>query len=134
MLLPIIGTRVGRVKVIFTLPKHIHRPGYLEQVPKEWPTQPLAYVEWYTRQASTADKTHGMYKITSSYDTQGRQQGSIISLSSIRPSCMLFPIFPKPRTPEAKILENWTPDNVLDEAKSFLISNFLDLYTFQTIW
>ena len=134
MYLHVIGTRVGRVKVIFTLPKTIQRPGYIEQAPKEWPTEPLAYIEWYRRQASIADKTHGMYKISASYDTQGRGQGSIISLSNIRQSCMLIPIFPKPQTPEAKKLENWTPDNVLDEATSFLINNFLDLYTFQTVW
>jgi hypothetical protein len=47
---------------------------------------------------------------------------------------MLIPIFPKPQTPEAKIIERWTPDNVLDKAKSFLVNNFLDLYMFQTIW
>ena len=95
--------------------------------------QPLAYVEWYARLASVADKTHGMYKISPSYDTQGRRQGSIISLSNIRQSCMLIPIFPKPQTAEAKDL-NWTPDNVLDEARSFLVNNFLNLYTFQSIW
>lgn len=75
-----------------------------------------------------------MYKISRSYDTQGRQQGSIIPLSNIRQSCMLIPIFPKPRTPEAKNLDNWTSDNVLDKATSFLINNFLDFYAFQTIW
>jgi hypothetical protein len=134
VLIQIIGTRIGRVRVIFTLPKTIQRPGYIEESPKEWPTQPLAYIEWYTRQASTADKTHGMYKISRSYDTQGRQQGSIIPLSNIRQSCMLIPIFSKPRTPEAKNLDNWTSDNVLDKATSFLINNFLDFYAFQTIW
>lgn len=128
------GTRVGCVKIIFSLPKIIQRPGFQEPAPKEWPTQPLAYVEWYTRQGSLADKTHGMYKIFPAYDSQGCQQGSIIPLSNIRQSCMLIPIFPKPRTQEAKNLESWTPGNILDKAKAFLINNFLDLYTFQTVW
>jgi hypothetical protein len=47
---------------------------------------------------------------------------------------MLIPIFPKPRSPEARNLDNWTPDNVLDEARFFHINNFLDLYSFQTLW
>jgi hypothetical protein len=75
-----------------------------------------------------------MYKISQAYDSQGRQQGSIIPLSNIRQSCMLIPIFPKPKTPEIKNLESWTSDNVLDQVNSFLINNFLDLYAFQTIW
>ena len=130
----ITGTRVGRIKIIFSLPKIIERPGYQESAPKEWPTQPLAYVEWYTRQGTLADKTHGMYKVFPAYDSQGRQQGSIIPLSNIRQSCMLIPVFPKPRTQKDQNLEGWTPGNVLDKAKAFLINNFLDLYTFQTVW
>jgi hypothetical protein len=75
-----------------------------------------------------------MYKISPSRDAQERTQGSIISLSNIRQSCMLIPVFPKPQSLEARNLDNWTPDNVLDEARSFHINNFLHLYTFQTLW
>ncbi|PPR07087.1 hypothetical protein CVT26_005304, partial [Gymnopilus dilepis] len=88
------GTRVGRVKVIFSLPEKIPAPGQPISAPPSWPKKPLAYVEWYTRQGSIANATHGMYQISKSKpDKDGRRPGEVIPLSNIRQSCMLFPLF-----------------------------------------
>jgi len=98
---------------------------------------PLAYVEWFTRQAVTPNKNHGMYQISRAYDSQGRIQGSVIPLSNIRQSCMLFPIFPKSQTGTASSahpFEDWTPENTLDRANRFLVNNFLHKYAYQTVW
>ncbi len=124
-----LGTRVGRVKVIFTLPTKIEAPGTHILAPSSWPKGPLAYVEWYTCQVSTAHKVHGMYQISKATDTHGRWQGAIIPLTNIRQSCMLFPVF-KGVPAEAK----WHYDNVLDRADTFLINNWLSKYSYQTIW
>ena len=88
-------------------------------------------MEWYTHQGPEleADKVHGMYHISRATDSQGRRQGAVIPLSNIRQSCMLFPVF-KGNREEA----NWQPDNVLDGTDAFLINNFLNKYSYQTIW
>jgi len=124
-----LGTQVARVKVIFTLPKTIVAPGMHIEAPQRWPKGPLAYVEWYTRQATVTHKDHGMYHISKAKDSHGRQQGTIIPLANIRQSCMLFPVF-SGHADEAR----WLPHNVLDKADSFLINNWLNKYSYQTIW
>jgi hypothetical protein len=121
------------VKVIFTLPKVIQGPGFQNPAPEQWPKAPLAYVEWFTRQAPVANKVHGMYQISKAYDSQKRRQGSIILLSNIRQSCMLFPIFPKSTLPDSDY-STWKPDNILDLAKTFIINNWLSKYSYQTLW
>jgi len=135
---PITGTRVGRVRVIFTLPAEVNSITGKRPAPRKWPTEPLVYIEWYSTLQKTANPRHGlMYHIkkvtapvtsSTSSSTRPRVQGAIIPLSEIRQSCMLFPIFP------ASVPNHWTPDNVLDEASSFYINNWLSKYSYQTIW
>ncbi len=50
------------MKVIFTLPKVIQVPGFQNPAPEQWPKAPLAYVEWFTRQAPVANKVHGIIR------------------------------------------------------------------------
>ena len=73
-----------------------------------------------------------MYRIkkvsSTSSTTAGKVQGTILPLSRIRQSCMLFPIFP------SSIPAHWTPDSILDHASSFYINNWLSKYSYQTIW
>jgi hypothetical protein len=118
------------MKVIFTLPGTLQAPGYTKAAPSYWPTTPLAYMEWFTPQGPVANKTHSMYKISKAFDSQGRPQGTIIPISNIRQSCMLFPIFPK----NQRIPGDWHPNNILDKVESFLISNWLNKYSYQTLW
>ncbi|KAF8157936.1 hypothetical protein B0H34DRAFT_435463 [Crassisporium funariophilum] len=127
------GTRVGRVRVIFTLPPTITEYGVSIPAPEAWPTAPLAFVEWYSTFSSTPLEQHGMmYNIKKIKNTQGtRCQGAIIPLTDIRQSCMLFPMLERnsDNVPDA-----WTPDNTLDMASSFLLNNWLSKYSYQTLW
>ncbi len=116
----VLGTRIGRVKVIFSLPPFIDGPGSSTQSPTVWPKIPLAYIEWYTRQGPTADKVHGMYRISKAVDNEGHSQGAIIPLSNIRQGCMLFPSF-------RGRVDDWNSENVLDECNSFFINNWLTI-------
>ncbi|KAI1785454.1 hypothetical protein LXA43DRAFT_976229 [Ganoderma leucocontextum] len=56
------GTRIARVKVLFRLPNTMH----VGDAPSVWPTEPLAYVEWYTALKSVAEPHH---KILYAYKT-----------------------------------------------------------------
>jgi hypothetical protein len=104
------GTRIGRIRVIFTLPRELD--GF--PVPKTWPTQPLAYIEWYLPLKPTAHSSTGMYHIKKfKPETSGLSRCSIISLAAIRQSCMLSPSFGE------EVDEFWTSTNVLDVSHSF---------------
>lgn len=125
-----LGTRIGRVKIIFSLPKDLHAPGGKIPAPLAWPKEPLAYVEWYTRLGGLANGVHGMYQISrSKVDKDGHYPGEVIPLSNIRQSCMLFPVFQGSPDEAA-----WKPSNVLDKAEKFLVNNWLSKYSYQTIW
>lgn len=124
-----IGTRIGRVRVIFRLPEFIQQPGHSIPLPAYLPYNPLVYVEWYTRQGTAPNPTHGMYTISRAFDANGRPQGSVIPLSSIRQSCMLIPLFPKPNGGL-----DWMAENVLDKAEKFMINNWSSKYAYQTIY
>ena len=126
----LLGTRVGRVRMIFRLSEAICRPGYNLPLPSYLSKELLVYVEWYTCQGHAPNATHGMYIISKAYDTQERRQGAVVPLSSIRQSCMLTPVFPK--TDQEMLL--WTSDNVLDVAESFYINNWQSKYSYQTIY
>jgi hypothetical protein len=127
------GTRVGRVRVIFTLPEEVQSITGIRPAPSNWPKDPLVYIEWYSRLENAAKPRNGMMycikKVSSTTMDQGtRVQAAILPLSSIRQSCMLFPVFP------ISVPAHWTPDSVLDYASSFYINNWLSKYDYQTIW
>ena len=126
-----LGTRIGRVRVIFTLPKEVETHLGTQPAPRNWPTEPLVYIEWYSKLGGAADLKHGlMYHIKKVTTTSNpvRVQGAILPLTRIRQSCMLFPLFPK------VVPSHWTPTNVLDHATSFLVNNWLSKYSYQSIW
>lgn len=128
------GTRIGRVKVIFTLPRRLSGNHYgNRQVPDYWPREPLVYVEWYGRLPLNPDPTHMMYKIKKAAPrADGLPQGNIIPLSQIRQSCHLCPCFPT--GPQGVVPPEWTSDNVLDLADSFYVNNWASMYSYQTLW
>jgi hypothetical protein len=70
-----------------------------------------------------------MYVVSKSNDMQGIPAGSIIALSAIRQSCMLIPKFINANNEKL-----WNPNNVLDCAGIFLLNNWLNKYSYQTIW
>lgn len=120
----IVGTRIGRLRVIFRLPQTtLAGPS-----PAIWPRNALAYVEWYTPLKRTAESDHNMYSIRIQRRDDGTPAGSVIPLSSIRQSCMLFPVYGR-SVPIA-----WTSNTVLDQCSSFLVNNWSSMYAYQTIW
>jgi hypothetical protein len=89
----------------------------------------MAYVEWYSPLKPHADHNTGMYRVkTLKPGSSGNTHCSIIPLTSIRQSCMLFPSFGEEVDP------SWTSSNVLDSSHSFLLNNWRDLYTYKTVW
>src|SRR5882757_2063570 len=127
----LLGTRVGRLRVIFTLPKQVETIMGPQPTPESWPKGPLVYIEWYTKFDSSANVKNGMmYRIRKASTTAPNPpmiQGAILPLCNIRQSCMLFPIVP----PGEDVPTNWTPSNVLDGASSFLVNNWLSKYSYQ---
>lgn len=115
------------MRVIFCLPSQVDAGLGVQDAPAFWPLDPLAYIEWYKTQRSTADDSTGMYVIKKTKDIQ---QCSIITLKSIRQSCMLIPKFDD----SIDWKSTWTADNILDQASIFFLNNWRSSYGYQTIW
>jgi hypothetical protein len=100
-------------------------------LPETWPQGPLAYVEWYSHLSPTPKENHGnMYVVKKVTPPQGnRTSGAVIPLSNIRQSCMLMPLLFSMDVPST-----WCRDNVLDLSTSFLLNNWLNEYSYHTIW
>lgn len=127
------GTRVGRVKVLFKLPRVLPQNQGGRSAPAWWPTGPLAYVEWYTKFAAAADPTHLMYTVRKQPPaTNGLPQGKIVPLSQIRQSCQLIPSFPGGVNGAVPL--EWTSENALDNAAKLLLNNMAGQYAYQTLW
>ena len=56
------GTRAGRVKVVFMLPRTLDIFGP-QPAPAAWPRGPLAYIEWYTPLRRAPNGAHSFYKV-----------------------------------------------------------------------
>ncbi|KAI0739831.1 hypothetical protein C8Q80DRAFT_1222091 [Daedaleopsis nitida] len=109
------GYRIGRVHLIFTLPKKICN-GFL---PGVIAPGPLAYIEWFTA-FTDPDPVHGMFEVTR---CRGPAPGharlaSDIQVKSICRSCHLFPV---------------APSAVLDLCDSFWVSPFSDTHMYMTL-
>lgn len=128
------GTRIGRVKVIFTLPRKLSGINYGgAPTPSYWPQEPLVYLEWYSPLASSPDPTHRMYTVKKAAPSaNGVLQGKIVPVSQIRQSCHLCPQFPA--GPQGVVPPEWTTDNVLDLATHFHLNNWGSKYAYQTLW
>lgn len=100
--------------------------------PANWPKNPLAYVEWYSAPTLTTSNAaiHNMYSVKKAFRPSDQTPlWSIIPLTNVRQSCMLYPNFKR-----CPVEEDWTTGNILDKADEFLISNWLNLYTYRTVW
>src|SRR5436190_21586715 len=76
--------KIGRIKVIFTFPQQIIEEHSGNTTFTNLPQEILAYVEWYAKLQSTAEKNHLMYKISKpSPQADGSLPGAIIPLSDI---------------------------------------------------
>jgi hypothetical protein len=107
-----IGTRIGRLRLIFKLPTQVY---WTFDALAYWPTEPLAYVEWYSLLKPTAQKDHLMYLI-SKVPRRKRDlaPADFVPLSSIHQSCQLIPCFG-----EEGVLEEWRSEKVLEQCDRF---------------
>jgi hypothetical protein len=121
------GCRAARIKVIFRLPQIVDCHDFRVPAPVFWPTEPLAYVTWFSRFKRSPDVSTGMYRVEPSKDSHGIAQGAIIPLSVIRQSCMLVPSV-------TSWDKTWNSTNVLDGCNSFFINNLQSKYAYQTIY
>ncbi len=126
-----VGTRIGRLRVIFKLPKTLDTSLGPRPRPPSWPQGPLAYIEWYSKTPSSAQEHLGnMYSIKKGVTTAlNHLPGAVMPLHDIRQSCMLIPKFTSGDIPA-----NWNTSNVLDLCSSFLVNNWSSKYAYQTIW
>lgn len=121
------GTRIGRLRLIFTLPTTIF--GAMDS-PTYWPREPLAYIEWYAPLAGSADPDHGMYQVKkASLRKGGSLPGEIVLLSCVRQSCQLIPCFGSEAVPE-----EWKSGSVLDQCSKFWLNNWSSKYAYQSLW
>ncbi|KAG1721614.1 hypothetical protein EDB19DRAFT_1898301 [Suillus lakei] len=115
------GKRVARLKVIFRIPDE-----YVTKMSLPRQIGHLAYVEWFS-QPRNKDSNSGMYPISRSY-RNGVLDASVIEVDSMFRTCQLAPRFGR------RANRAWTSNNVLDRCKHFLINNFIDHHTYQSIW
>lgn len=121
------GCRAARLRVIFRLPRTVDNNGLPMSAPANWPTDPLAYVQWYTPFRKSPEVHSGMYRVEPSVDSKGVARGSIIALSDIRQTCMLTP-------GQSTWDQNWSSINLLDKCSSFVVNNLQSKYAYQTIY
>ncbi|KAJ3847301.1 hypothetical protein EV368DRAFT_76759 [Lentinula lateritia] len=110
-------TRVGRVRVIFSLP-----PDKLDTlIPSDIPPpQHLAYVTWFTKFTVNPEPATGLYRVKRDIEASGLCTASIVALDSIVCSAHPFPQWGGSVPPE------WTSETVLDHTPSFLLNTFKD--------
>ncbi|KAH9911538.1 uncharacterized protein BXZ73DRAFT_93357 [Epithele typhae] len=113
--------RIGRVRLVFTIPKAAH--AFL--FPRLVPPQHLAYVEWFTA-FTEPDPVHGMYKVSRCRNVNGDRLASVIPVTDIYRSCHLLPVF------GAVARRAWTSSTVLDTCELFYFNPFSDLLMYMT--
>lgn len=121
------------MKVIFRLPTQVSLIGsHKTSAPSGWPRTALAYIEWFTAPTltDTARSSHNMASVQNPKPLPDKSlPWSIIPLSNIRQSCMLIPNFNK-----VLDVSSLTSSTVLDSVDSFLVNNWLSVYTYKTIY
>ncbi|KAH9924954.1 uncharacterized protein BXZ73DRAFT_91146 [Epithele typhae] len=117
------GYRVGRLRMVFTLPQNANKSLF----PGVMPPRHLTYIEWFTAFTNT-DATHGMYRVTRCRGPNGDRLASVVEMSTIRRSCHLLPVFPSPENSRA-----WTSSTVLDSCDTFFVNPFSDMHMYMTL-
>ncbi|KAH7873925.1 uncharacterized protein C8R40DRAFT_1171844 [Lentinula edodes] len=113
--------RVGRVRVIFSLPSDKLDTLVPSDIP---PPQHLAYIEWFTKFVAHPEPYSGLYRVRRDVGADGLCTASIIALDSIVCSAHLFPQW------GGSVPPDWTSQTILDHASSFLLNIFKDEHAY----
>ncbi|KAJ3797272.1 hypothetical protein GGU11DRAFT_816582 [Lentinula aff. detonsa] len=116
-----LDTRIGRVRVVFSLPSDKLDTLLPPNIP---PPTHLAYVEWYTRFSRNPEAFSGLYRLKRDVLADGTVAASIVPLDSILRSVHLFPKW------GGAVPAGWTSESVLDNAPSFSLSVFKDNHSY----
>ncbi|KZO97289.1 hypothetical protein CALVIDRAFT_480119 [Calocera viscosa TUFC12733] len=111
---------VGRLRLIFQLPASASLSLTGRSV-----TEPLAYVEWFSRPSSRAAHPSGLPIVQRLRASNGEPLASVIELKCIKRNCMLQPV--------AKGGTCWRSDNVLDLCDTFFLNPYLDRDSFMLL-
>ena len=125
------GTCIGHVRILLHLPSKIKLMGsHKFHSPVHRRRTTLAYIEWYNAPVLTPtdQKVHNMASVQKAPLKNGAPPWSIIPLINIHQSCMLFPKFRDLLVGELSSLA------VLDDCNSFLVNNWVSVYTYKTIY
>ncbi|KAH9910875.1 uncharacterized protein BXZ73DRAFT_93522 [Epithele typhae] len=114
--------RVGRVRLIFSIPKAANQVLF----PRLVPPQHLAYIEWFTA-FRDKDPDHGLYRVRRCRNRAGDRLASVIPVADIHRSCHLFPVFGGSVAPR-----DWTSSTVLDRCDIFYVNIFSDQHMYMT--
>jgi hypothetical protein len=116
------GYRIGRVRVVFSLPEKSLQTLFPvgTVVPKH-----LVYVEWYTGFTKDPQPDSQLFKISPMVDQHGGRVCSIIPLANIRRSVQLIPKF------GAVAPQEWSSSTVLDLATIFFVNSFTDNHLYR---
>jgi hypothetical protein len=117
------GIKIGRLRVIFEIPKAALPHTFAAEIT---PPKHLAYIEWYSL-SDTKDADSHLYDVRK-ITAPDQRKASIVELKDVRRTCQLWPKF----GPVAN--KEWTSANVLDKCNHFYLSNFTDMYTFQSFY
>ncbi|KAF8872853.1 hypothetical protein CPB85DRAFT_1237372 [Mucidula mucida] len=111
----LIGLRVGRVRIVFSLP-----PKSVEKLfPPNVDVPPhFAYVEWFTRFTARADARSNLYLIQRDTAHDRNPLVSVLPVSLIKGSVALFPKWGR------VVPKEWSSENVLDQAGTFFMNNY----------
>ncbi|KAH9839355.1 uncharacterized protein C8Q71DRAFT_703890 [Rhodofomes roseus] len=120
------GMRVGRIRVVFSIPDRVMPFLFPPAMPRRNVPRHLVYVEWLSKFADAPDRQYQMYKIRS---LQGPNQlGSIVPLSLIQRSVYLNPKWGGP------VPVHWTSENVLDECTVFYLNHYQSPHSFYNLY
>lgn len=118
------GYRVGRVRVVFSIPERAHAVTFNNGVAIP---HHLAFIQWYTPFSNAPIHNHLLYKISPLRDQNGGHICSIIPLANIRRSVHLIPKF------GSSAPQEWTSSNVLDLCSTFFVNVFTDRHLYRII-
>ncbi|KAH9929368.1 uncharacterized protein B0H18DRAFT_874057 [Fomitopsis serialis] len=120
--------RVGRVRVIFSIPEKASPLLFSSSTRTRNPELPrhLVYVEWLSKFAAAPDPRYQMYKVTTL--TGAAAIGSVVPLSLIERSVHLNPKWGGP------VPVHWTSENILNECATFYLNQYKDSHSFYNLY